>query len=63
MDKLTFLIDKADEGGYNAKAESESIFTQAETLKQLNLNIADAIACHFDDVILPGFVIKVGKKN
>jgi len=63
MDKITFIIEDAEEGGYNARAETESIFTQADTISQLNLNITDAIKCHFDDAILPGFTLKfvVGK--
>jgi predicted RNase H-like HicB family nuclease len=55
---LTFIVEQAEEGSYNAKAENEAICTQADTLEELNLNIADAIDCHFDDEILPGFVLK-----
>jgi predicted RNase H-like HicB family nuclease len=58
MDKITFIIEQAEASGYNAKAETEAIFTQAGTLEDLNLNIADAIECHFDDEMLPGFVLK-----
>jgi predicted RNase H-like HicB family nuclease len=57
MGNLIFIVEPAEEGGYNARAETESIFTQAETLEELNLNITDAIKCHFDDDILPGFVL------
>jgi predicted RNase H-like HicB family nuclease len=58
MSKLCFIVNKAKEGGYNARAENESIFTQANTLEELNLNIADAIACHFGGDMLPGFTLK-----
>jgi hypothetical protein len=58
MNKLTFIVEHAEVGGYNARAVTGSIFTQADTIEQLNLNIADAIACHFDDAILPGFALK-----
>jgi hypothetical protein len=34
MDKLKFIVEQAEEGGYNARAENESIFTQAETLEE-----------------------------
>jgi predicted RNase H-like HicB family nuclease len=62
MDKLVFIVEDAEEGGYNARAVTESIYTQADTLHQLNLNVADAIECHFDSEILPGFVLKfIGK--
>jgi len=63
MDRLTFIVDETDEGGYNARAATESIFTQADTLEQLNLNIAEAIECHFDDIILPGFTLKFIDKS
>jgi predicted RNase H-like HicB family nuclease len=58
MERLTFIVDDAEEGGYNARAETASIFTQADTIEELNLNIADAIECHFGDAILPGFSLK-----
>lgn len=52
---MIFIVEKDINGGYNAKAVNESIFTQADTLGQLNLNIAEAIECHFDDGRLPAF--------
>jgi predicted RNase H-like HicB family nuclease len=58
MNNITFLVNAAEEGGYNAHAESESIYTQADTLEDIRLNIADAIQCYFDDDVLPGFVLK-----
>jgi len=58
MNDILFLIDRDVEGGYNARAENESIFTQADTLPQLNLNVKDAIECHYDGEVLPGFVLK-----
>jgi predicted RNase H-like HicB family nuclease len=59
MEILTFLVDQAEEGGYNARAETESIFTQADTLEELNLNISDAIKCHFDDDDERAFALKL----
>ena len=51
--------NKSIEGGYNAKAEQEAIFTQADTLEQLKINIVDAIKCHFDNKRpLPDFTLK-----
>jgi predicted RNase H-like HicB family nuclease len=58
MENIIFIIESATEGGYHARAENESIFTQAETLEELKTNIAEAIECHFDDDILPGFYLK-----
>ena len=58
MANLIFIVELAEEGGYNARAETESIYTQAETLEELNLNIEDAIKCHFGDEAFPGFRLK-----
>jgi predicted RNase H-like HicB family nuclease len=63
MNEIFFLVEEAIEGGYNARAESESIFTQADTLEELNVNIADAIECHFDEAILPGFTLRFIDKS
>ena len=35
MDEIIFLIEEAMEGGYNAKAIGESIFTQGDTLEEI----------------------------
>jgi predicted RNase H-like HicB family nuclease len=49
MKEITFIASKAEEGGYNARAIGASIFTQAETLEELQVMIKDAIQCHFDE--------------
>lgn len=49
MDELIFLIEEAVEGGYNARALGESIFTQGDTLEEIKLNIKEAVECHFDE--------------
>jgi predicted RNase H-like HicB family nuclease len=48
MNEIIFLIEEDVEGGYNAKALSESIFTQGESLEELRANIRDAVDCHYD---------------
>jgi hypothetical protein len=58
MENLTFIVEEDIEGGYNARAVGEPIFTQAGTLEQLELNIAEAIECHFNDDNLPCFDLK-----
>jgi predicted RNase H-like HicB family nuclease len=52
MTEIIFLVTEAPEGGYSARALGQSILTQAETLDELRQNIRDAVACHFDDVII-----------
>lgn len=46
MNELLFQIKKELGGGYTAKSVEESIFTEAETIKELKLNVKEAVACH-----------------
>jgi predicted RNase H-like HicB family nuclease len=48
MNELIFLVEEDPEGGYNAKALGENIFTQGDTIKELKEMIKDAVECHFD---------------
>jgi hypothetical protein len=48
MNEIIFLVEKADEGGFNARALGESIFTDADSLEELKENLRDAVACHFE---------------
>ncbi len=48
--EIIFLIEEDPEGGFNAQALGESIFTQGETTEELKENIKDALRCHFDNV-------------
>ena len=47
MNEIIFLIEEDPEGGYNARALGESIFTQGETFEETKRNIKDAVDCHF----------------
>jgi predicted RNase H-like HicB family nuclease len=49
VNEITFLIEHAIEGGYNARAIGESIFTQGDTLDEVKANIRDAVQCHFEE--------------
>ena len=48
MNEIIFIVEEDVEGGYNAKALSESIFTQGDDLVALRANIRDAVNCHFE---------------
>ncbi len=48
MKEIIFVVEEAPEGGFTARALGESIFTEADNLSDLRLNIRDAINCHFD---------------
>ncbi len=54
--EIIFLVEDDPEGGFSAKALEHSIFTQADTKKELKANIIDAIGCHFDS---PGETPKI----
>ncbi|OKH36638.1 2-oxoisovalerate dehydrogenase E1 subunit beta [[Phormidium ambiguum] IAM M-71] len=47
--EIVFLVEDDPEVGYNAKALSESIFTQADDLETLREMVLDAVRCHFPD--------------
>lgn len=48
MKEIIFLVEEAVEGGFMARALGESIFTEAETLEELNINLIEAVECHFE---------------
>lgn len=48
MNEIIFLVEDDIEGGYNARALGESIFTQGDNIEDLRANIRDAVACHFE---------------
>jgi predicted RNase H-like HicB family nuclease len=56
MNEVFFLVEEALEGGYNARAIGESIFTEGDTLDELKKNIRDAVQCHFDSDRLPKII-------
>jgi predicted RNase H-like HicB family nuclease len=53
MTEVFFVVEEALEGGFTAKALGESIFTEAETLEELRVNVKEAVECHFDTATIP----------
>jgi hypothetical protein len=49
MNEIIFLVEESPEGGYTARALSESIYTEADTLAELYDQLRDAVQCHFDE--------------
>ena len=47
--EIVFVVEEAPEGGYQARAVGESIFTEADDLDSLREMIRDAILCHYED--------------
>jgi hypothetical protein len=56
MTEVVFLIEEAAEGGYSARAVGESIFTEADTLDDLRMQVRDAVRCHFDEGRRPSLI-------
>ena len=49
MDGIIFVVEESPEGGYSARALGASIFTEADDLETLQVEMRDAALCHFDD--------------
>ncbi|MFB2918665.1 2-oxoisovalerate dehydrogenase [Aerosakkonema funiforme] len=49
MIEIVFLVEDDPDGGYNARALGESIFTQADNIEILREMVRDAVHCHFPD--------------
>ena len=47
--EIIFLVEESPEGGYDARALGEAIFTQADTMEELRTMVQDAVRCHFDE--------------
>jgi predicted RNase H-like HicB family nuclease len=48
VEEVIFVVEEDPEGGYNARALGQSIFTQGDTLEEVRNNIKSALKCHFD---------------
>lgn len=49
MSELIFEVRDAEEGGFNARALGQAIFTQGETWDELKVNVLEALDVYFDD--------------
>ncbi|MDM9585960.1 MULTISPECIES: 2-oxoisovalerate dehydrogenase E1 subunit beta [unclassified Nostoc] len=47
MTEIVFIVEDDPDGGYTARALTESIFTQADDIKTLKGMIRNAVHCHF----------------
>jgi dephospho-CoA kinase len=47
--EIVFIVEEDPDGGYNARALGESIFTEADDLATLKDMVRDAVRCHFPD--------------
>jgi hypothetical protein len=49
MNEILFIVEKANEGGFLARAVGQSIYTEADDIESLQRQIRDAVRCHFDE--------------
>ena len=56
MTEIIFLVEDAVEGGFNAKAIGNSIFTEADTIEELRKNVREAVECHFEPDQMPKLI-------
>jgi hypothetical protein len=54
--ELIFLVEESPEGGYEARALGESIFTEGDTWDELKEAVQDAVRCHFDEANRPALL-------
>jgi len=47
--EIIFLVEESIDGGYEARALGQSIYTEGETLDELKKMVADAVRCHFEE--------------
>ena len=47
--EIIFIVEESLEGGYEARAVGESIYTEADNIDELKKNIAEAVRCHFNE--------------
>ncbi len=54
--EIIFIVEESSEGGFEARAVSHSIYTEADTLKEIRVMVKDAVQCHFDAADRPGLI-------
>ena len=54
--EIIFAVQESPEGGYEARALGYSIFTQAETMDELKMNLREAVRCHFEKNEAPAVI-------
>ncbi len=56
MNEIIFIVEEAPEGGYQTRALGASIFTEADDLESLHVQVRDAVSCHFDEGEAPKII-------
>lgn len=56
MNEIIFMVKESPEGGFEAEALGQDIFTEAETVDELRQQVKDAVNCHFEDKNRPAII-------
>ena len=54
--EIIFSLQESPEGGYEARTLGYSLFTQADTMEELRLNVRESVRCHFDEGQAPSVI-------
>ena len=53
MSEMIFVVEETPEGGYVTRALGVSVFTEADTVADLHMQVRDAVQCHFEEAERP----------
>lgn len=56
MTEIIFIVEESKEGGFEARALNNSIFTEADDMESLKKAIKDAVVCHFEKKDMPKLI-------
>ena len=54
--EIVFVIEESQDGGWISRALGYSIFTEADSIEELKINIREAINCHFEEESIPQII-------
>ena len=54
--EILFEVLESPEGGYEARALGQAIYTEAESMDELKAMVQDAVRCHFDEADRPKLI-------
>lgn len=54
--EIIFSVQESPEGGYEAQALGQAIFTQADSMEELKQKVREAVQCHFDEGKAPSVI-------
>ena len=55
-DEIIFAVHESPDGGYEARALSAPIFTEADSVEELRAAVRDAVECHFEEIDRPKLI-------